>query len=232
MTKSTLLTVNFTRLCVPFSNASANSTPVPPLSICNVNASVILNNRKLILFSGNKVLVYDDYERLDSGPTKTFKFSDIFTGISGTLDAAYDDNDTISLIQGSEIYTYTVSTVLEGKRASFQKKGRTNVTFNLDLANHSSTTIDCIIKDTNMFYVFAGDNMYDVSKNPPTVINWKSNSAKNPFKSTDHTNRPHIVDACANTDSQRILFFSGAEYFYYDFSTKHGFWTERNQTEC
>ncbi|XP_061173419.1 uncharacterized protein LOC133182587 [Saccostrea echinata] len=230
--KSEILTVNFTRLCVPVSNASSSSTLMPLLSTCRVNASIILYNKKLVLFSSNTVFLYDDYERLDSGPSRTCPISDLFAGITGTLDAAYDDNDTISLIQGSEVYTYAISTILEEKQATLKRKEKTNVTFKLGLANQSSTTIDCVIKDTNMFYVFAGDYVYDVSKNPPTIINWKSNSAKNPFKSTNHSSRPHYVDACANSNSQKLLFFSGSEHFYYDFSTKHGFWTERNQTKC
>lgn len=105
--------------------------------------------------------------------------------------------------------------------------------FNLRYHQRSVNSIDCVTKYNDILYVFADDFLYihDIGTNP-TAVEWKSNSANNPFKSTNHTPYPHEVDACAKVDSQKVLFFSGEDNLIFEFSNNLGFWSQRNHTMC
>lgn len=133
---------------------------------------------------------------------------------------------------GLDVYVYPLSTILVDIPATpLQTLSLTHM-FNFGTAHKTPSSIDCVINDGSRFYFFGENYLYDLSTNSPTAVEWKSNSAHNPFKSANHTPYPHRVDACATVDSHRILFFSGLEYLFFDFADKMGHWSERNQTMC
>lgn len=134
---------------------------------------------------------------------------------------------------GLFVYTYPISTVLNETSAACLQNETISSMFNLRFHHRSINYIDCVTKNGDILYVFANDYLYihDIGTNP-TAVEWKSNSANNPFKSTNHTPYPHEVDACAKADSQKMLFFSGENNLIFEFSNNLGFWSQRNQTMC
>lgn len=194
---------------------------------------MILPSRKLVLFSNSVVLMYGSYHDLDKGPYSSRRIPDLFPGIVGPVDAAFDDNTYVYIVQGSFVYTYPISTVLNETSAACLQNETISSKFNLRYHQRSLNSIDCVTKYNDILYVFADDFLYihDIGTNP-TAVEWKSNSANNPFKSTNHTPYPHEVDACAKVDSQKVLFFSGEDNLIFEFSNNLGFWSQRNHTMC
>lgn len=92
-------TKNFTALCRhdPLKNASSTG---PHRTSCKIDASIILPSRKLVLFSNSLVLMYGSYHDLEKGPYSSRRISDLFPGIVGPIDAAFDDNTYVYIVQG------------------------------------------------------------------------------------------------------------------------------------
>lgn len=90
---------NFTSSCSK--ESSFNGSLEVRRSPCTVDASIILHNRKLLLFSNNTILFYDDYKNVNTGPTSICYISDLFLGVVGPVDAAFNDNTTVHIIQGN-----------------------------------------------------------------------------------------------------------------------------------
>lgn len=92
-------TKNFTSLCRhdPLKNASSTG---PHRTSCKIDASIILPSRKLVLFSNSLVLMYGSYHDLEIGPYSSRRIPDLFPGIVGPVDAAFDDNTYVYIVQG------------------------------------------------------------------------------------------------------------------------------------
>lgn len=94
-------TKNFTSLCRhdPLKNASSTG---PHRTSCKIDASIILPSRKLVLFSDSLVLMYGSYHDLEIGPYSSRRIPDLFPGIGivGPVDAAFDDNTYVYIVQG------------------------------------------------------------------------------------------------------------------------------------
>lgn len=90
---------NFTSSCSK--ESSINGSLEVRRSPCTVDASIILHNRKLLLFSNNTILFYDDYKNVNTGPTSICYISDLFLGVVGPVDAAFNDNTSVHIIQGN-----------------------------------------------------------------------------------------------------------------------------------
>lgn len=70
---------------------------------------MILPSRKLVLFSNSVVLMYGSYHDLEKGPYSSRRIPDLFPGIVGTVDAAFDDNTYVYIVQGMKYMYNTIS---------------------------------------------------------------------------------------------------------------------------